>query len=353
VTSTRIGLTSSVDVDNPFVSIIIPTYNGGKMLEETLSSCMKIKGVPVEILVIDDGSTDGTPERILRRFPFIRLHRLELNTGSGAAGRNAGLAIAKGLYVKFLDHDDLIQPRGFREECREAQRSDADIVMARWAVTAIDANDRGRFLKNNLKAFTPPSPDRLIEAILLGESMPYTAAALYKRSYIHDQEWDPRTAVIDDYDWFCRMAARGGLAKSVDSISYYWRLHDYSIQGRRHKGLSMYLELTATRHYIYTKVEAMLLHGGQLTPTRRQLLARRYYDFLRCFARHDPIQCRLLLARIYQLDPSFRPDSGCERDRRILSLIRLVGLRPFLAWYGALQRLRDRLRRRLSISLHP
>ncbi len=352
MTFTGIGLTSRGNVDIPFVSIVIPTYNGGQTLEATLTSCMKIKGVPVEILVIDDGSTDGTPERILQQFPFIRLHRLESNTGSGAAGRNAGLAIARGLYVKFLDHDDLIQPRGFKEECREAQLSDADIVMARWAVTAIDANDRGRFLKNKIKAFTPPSPDRLIEAILRGESMPYTAAALYKRSYIGDQEWDPRTAVIDDYDWFCRMAARGGLVKSVDSISYYWRLHDNSIQGRRHKGHSMYRELMTTRHYIYTKVEAMLLQSGQLTPTRRQLLARRYYDFLRCFARHDPIQCRLLLARIYQLDPSFLPDSGCERNPRILSLIRLLGLRPFLEGYGSLQRLRDRLRGRLSIPLH-
>ena len=336
-------------VENPFASIIIPTYNGGKMLEETLSCCMKIKGVPVEILVIDDGSTDGTPERILRRFPFIQLHRLEANTGSGAAGRNAGLAIAKGLYVKFLDHDDLIQPRGFREECREAQCSDADIVMARWAVATIKAHDRGRLLKNNLKVFTPPSPDRLIEAILLGESMPYTAAALYKRSYIHDQLWDPRTAVIDDYDWFCRMAARCGLVKRVDSLSYYWRLHANSIQGRRHKDLSMYRELTTTRHYIYNKIEAILRDSDQLTLARKQSLARRYYDFLRCFARHDPVQCRLLLSRIYQLDPSFQPDSGCERDRRILSLIRLVGLRPFLAGYGGLQRLRDRLRGRLFI----
>lgn len=342
-----IGETSIGEPPPPFASIIIPTYNGGHMLEETLSSCMKIKGIHLEILLIDDGSTDGTPERIQKKFPSIRVHQLDRNSGSGAAGRNAGLAIAKGLYVKFLDHDDLIQPRGFHEECREAQRSDADIVMARWAVTAID--DQGRFLKNSLKLFSPPSPERLIDAILLGESVPYTAAALYKRSYIHGQRWDPQAAVIDDYDWFCRMATKGGKATRVDSISYYWRLHDNSFQSSRHKDLSMFHELTLARHYIYTKVEAQLRQSGQLTSPFSRLLARRYYDFLRCFARHDPDQCRSLLTRIYCLDPSFRPDPGCEKDRRVLTLIRLVGLDSFLAGYGALQRLRDLLRGRLSL----
>ena len=111
----------------PFVSIIIPTYNGGTLIEETLSSCLKIRGVSLEIIVIDDGSTDGTPERLTQRFPSIRLHPLTTNSGSGSAGRNAGLSLARGHYVKFLDHDDLIQPRGFKVECQEAMRTDADI----------------------------------------------------------------------------------------------------------------------------------------------------------------------------------------------------------------------------------
>jgi glycosyltransferase involved in cell wall biosynthesis len=316
----------------PFVSIIIPTYNGGLFLEETLCSCLKIKGIPIEIIVVDDGSTDGTPERLLQRFPAIRLHRLTSNSGSGSAGRNAGLALARGQYVKFLDHDDLIQPRGFKVECREAMRTNADIVMSRWGVVSINAD--GRFLMETRRVLTPPDPGRLLEAILRGESMPYTAAALYKRSFVADERWDASVSIIDDYDWFCRLALKGGQAIRTDTISYFWRLHPNSIQGRSHGEATIYQRLTFARCRVYEKIEYQLLSLGQLTQFHRQLLVRRYYDCLRCYCPND----RELLARMQRLDPYFVVDAACESDPRALWLIHQIGLPSFLLLYGLSRR---------------
>jgi glycosyltransferase involved in cell wall biosynthesis len=317
---------------SPLVSIIIPTFNGGQRLEETLRNCLGIQGLPIEILLIDDGSTDGTPERVRRHFPSVHLHLQDRNSGSGSMGRNLGLAMAKGRYVKFLDHDDLIQPRGLKTECAEALRTDADIVMARWGVGAID--EQGRFVKDRLRIFTPPDPNRLLDAILLGEATPYTSAALYKRSYVSAERWDANLALIDDFDWFARMACKGGKVIRVDAISYYWRQHGNSYQGRRQRQKTMYFDLCTTRYQIYKKLESILATTGELTEPRRRLLAKRYYEYLRCFARYAPGRCAELLAHIGRLDPAFAVDASCEPSGKTRLFIQLFGLPFFLRCYG-------------------
>jgi hypothetical protein len=87
------------------VSVVIPLYNKGKYIERALSSVLSQTYPPLEIIVIDDGSTDDGPEKtIALNNPMITLVKQE-NRGPGAA-RNAGLAIAKGKYIAFLDADD-------------------------------------------------------------------------------------------------------------------------------------------------------------------------------------------------------------------------------------------------------
>jgi len=327
------------DSQTPFVSIIIPTYNGGRKLIGTLASCLKIKDVELEILLIDDGSTDDTPNQIQRQFPTVKLHRIGVNSGSGSHGRNVGLALARGRYVKFLDHDDLIQPRGFKAECREALRTDADIVMSRWGVATVDAF--GVFRKQDLRLFTPPEPGRLLEAILSGESAPYTAAALYKRSHVCAERWDASLTLIDDFDWFCRMALKRGSITRIHTVSYFWRLHANSTQGRSLRNATIYQELISARFSIYSKIERFLEKSGQLTETYKKLLAKRYYECLRCFARYDRAKYKTLWQKIRCLDPDFVVDASCEPDAWARVVIQQVGVAPFLRCYGLLRRFGD------------
>lgn len=311
------------------------------MIYGTLRSCKKIVGVKVEVIVVDYGSTNGMPELIERDFPDVRLFRLNCNSGSGSVPRNEGLAIAKGKYIKFLDHDDLIQPRGFRRECEEAMLSNADIVMARWGVVQVDAV--GCFDRSEMKTISPPAPDRIREAILRGESVPFTGAALYKKSYIQDEAWDSTLSIIDDFDWFCRLAMMGGVITAVDSIAYYWPQHAGSSQARARQDGLFYKKISFERYRVYTKIERCLRDTSPLRADERRLLARRYYSFLKCFACYYRTECVALQKRIYRLDPGFVVDAACEPSRISLWLIRLMGLGSYLRIHALISALRRRL----------
>ncbi|QSQ20214.1 glycosyltransferase family 2 protein [Pyxidicoccus parkwayensis] len=92
----------------PFFSIVIPTYNRARLLEETLASVFAQEETDYEVLVVDDGSTDDTLETLARYGERVRVFQ-QRNAGPGAA-RNLGIREARGEYVVFLDSDDLWFP---------------------------------------------------------------------------------------------------------------------------------------------------------------------------------------------------------------------------------------------------
>lgn len=102
-------------MSNPTVSAIIPLYNAGQYIEETVTSVLSQTLESTEIIVVDDGSTDDGPERVRRlaarhpdRCRFLE-HPGRVNRGQGPS-RNLGVAAARGEYVAFLDADDTWLP---------------------------------------------------------------------------------------------------------------------------------------------------------------------------------------------------------------------------------------------------
>lgn len=116
----------------PKVSVVIPAYNAQQYLRETLDCLVAQTLCELEVLVIDDGSVDETPE-ILREYcesyPFFRAIRQE-NAGVSAA-RNRGIQEAAGEYLYFLDADDLIEPDTLERLYDTARRHDAQLVICK------------------------------------------------------------------------------------------------------------------------------------------------------------------------------------------------------------------------------
>ena len=90
------------------ISCIVPVYNGERYLAETLQSILGQRVGPLEVIVVDDGSTDGTAG-VARRFGSAIRVLHQTNAGPAAA-RNLGLSEARGDFVAFLDADDLWKP---------------------------------------------------------------------------------------------------------------------------------------------------------------------------------------------------------------------------------------------------
>ena len=138
----------------PDISVIIPAYNRAELIVETLRSLLNQTVPAKEIIVVDDGSTDGTAEAVEREFSVFReqfsaLHKpssvfsvpsvvkpslrviRQQNAGPGVA-RNRGLAEATGEFIHFFDSDDIASPNKHEEQLRALLETGADIAYGPW-----------------------------------------------------------------------------------------------------------------------------------------------------------------------------------------------------------------------------
>ena len=120
----------------PVVSLITPAWNVAPYISQAIQSARSQTLQNIEIIVIQNGSTDGTAAEIARHAEDPRLVVLEspVNLGPGA-GRNLGLQVARGKYLAFLDGDDWLQPDALAQAVAAAERDAADLVLfgyIRW-----------------------------------------------------------------------------------------------------------------------------------------------------------------------------------------------------------------------------
>ena len=133
----------------PDISIIIPIYNSEEYLAQTIESVMNQTYKNIEIILVNDGSTDGSKEiceEYAQKDKRIKVINQE-NSGNAEA-RNCGMKNASGKYYMFLDSDDLYEPDACENMLNEIERTDADYVngnyqiiddnLVRWPAPAFD-----------------------------------------------------------------------------------------------------------------------------------------------------------------------------------------------------------------------
>lgn len=115
------------------ISVIIPTFNVVAYIDELLASIRSSADVNIEVIVVDDGSTDGTWERVLaHQAADGRVRAIRSPGAGGGQARDAGIELARGEFLAFADGDDLIPPRAYAQMLAAARRSQADIVSGNY-----------------------------------------------------------------------------------------------------------------------------------------------------------------------------------------------------------------------------
>jgi GT2 family glycosyltransferase len=148
---------------SPRVSVIIPNYNRANLVGQTIQSMEQQSLPPHEIIVVDDGSTDGSVAFLRSLGDRIVLIE-QANAGPGAA-RNAGLARATGDYIQFFDSDDLCTPDKIERQVAALEKSGADIAYGPWAHMWIDD---GEAVYDTLVAQQGPLRGDPLSAVLSG-----------------------------------------------------------------------------------------------------------------------------------------------------------------------------------------
>jgi glycosyltransferase involved in cell wall biosynthesis len=112
------------------IAVVVPCYNARAWVGEAVRSALQPCEYPVEVLVIDDGSTDGSGALVREQFPDVRLVTTA-NRGVSHA-RNLGIELARGELLVFLDADDLLPPGRLQRQARLLEETGADVVYGNW-----------------------------------------------------------------------------------------------------------------------------------------------------------------------------------------------------------------------------
>lgn len=166
------------------VSVIIPVYNGEKTIERCLNSVLNQTLKDIEVIVVNDGSTDKTSD-ILNGFTDSRLKIItQENAGQGFA-RNTGIDAATGEYVGFVDSDDTIEPEMYEEMYRLAAAGNADVVQCRIMCLWQDGRKKVLY-KSALEGSVSPrsSEDYIAVYLARGIHSPEICNKIFRRKFM-------------------------------------------------------------------------------------------------------------------------------------------------------------------------
>lgn len=183
----------------PLVSVIIPTHNRASLVKEAIRSVQEQDFSDLEIIVVDDGSTDNTPQ-LLRS--YANIYTVRQNHRGVSAARNAGITQASGQFVAFLDSDDLWFPKKLSAQVAFFNDHPGALICHTeeiWIRNGVRVNPRSRHKKYSGMIF-----EHLVELCLVSPS----AVMIHQSLFDKIGRFDETLPACEDYDLWLRIACR-------------------------------------------------------------------------------------------------------------------------------------------------
>lgn len=187
----------------PLVSVIIPTFNRAKLCARAIRSALAQTYSPLEVIVVDDGSTDGTAEAIAGEFGDSIVLVRQPNGGVSAA-RNAGLARARGQYLAFLDSDDLWERDKVTHQVDWLEQNpDFGMILCNIAVRGVDGANAGVIDRRPRL----PRDGAILGDVIRNPSLVPSTVLIRRRVYEQLGGFDPELRTAEDLDFHMRVAS--------------------------------------------------------------------------------------------------------------------------------------------------
>ena len=268
------------------ISVIIPVYNREKLIGECLRSVLGQSHRNLQVILIDDGSTDGTLE-VCKEFAAADSRVVLLQPGHrGVSGaRNAGLDAATGEYVFFVDSDDVLHPRALAPLVRGMEESGAglggiplrSVPQARWEriyphMETQTGEGETEYLTHRETVhaiFRQITPINIIAGVIM------------RRELIGDTRFDPELFIGEDFWFIYQNLIKGASAAFLKQRWYYYRHHDTNISNNY--TYAGFLTRFRRRELVWRSEEALGRHDNAA------LQKRDAFDvYLRCIRENTP-----------------------------------------------------------------
>ncbi len=214
---------------DPLISVVVPTFNQSDYLEQAIESILNQTYSNIEVLVVNDGSTDNTPQ-ILSKYtcnPTIKV--LTQDNQGLAAARNAGIREARGAYIALLDSDDLMEPNRLEIQHNEMLANPAiDILYT--AVLLID--EQGKPIKIIRREAIEPI--NFLPMEFFRNQVPSPSTLLIKKEVFRKELFNPDYTLSEDLEWILR-AAHTFIFSYLDLPLTKYRRHAKNLSEDVHK----------------------------------------------------------------------------------------------------------------------
>jgi glycosyltransferase involved in cell wall biosynthesis len=278
------------------VSVVIPCYNAERFLAEALESALGQTYRDIEVIVVDDGSTDNSAE-IIRSYGDRLKAQFGPNRGAGAA-RNVGTALARGEFIQYLDADDLLMPDAIERRIAALREGGADVAYSDWERLVEVEPGVFEVGERRVRRIEDVHPNPAIAVITHFWAPP--AALTYRRSIVDKiggwKEWLP---AMEDARFLQDAVIIGGRCTYSAGVGARYRVH----RGVRLSGRSDYM--------LHVFRNACDLHAefqtrGQMNTEERRAFAGIYDYAARTLFFLDKTAFRECVERLYQVEPEFR-----------------------------------------------
>lgn len=216
---------------NPLVSILIPCYNSEQNLSETIKSALAQTWKNIEIIIVDDGSTDNSLA-VAKSFESSIVKVISQENQGQSASENRAFAESQGDFIEYLDADDLLAPDKIERQIKLLGNSDSFVACCEWS----------RFYKFPREAIFIPQPlwkdlDPVDWLVCAWERhyMMHGATWLIPRKIAEKAgAWDERLSLINDFDYFSRvLLASEGVKFCPGARTYYRSGNNTSLSGSK------------------------------------------------------------------------------------------------------------------------